>query len=832
MKASSFQGLTEAQAAERLASFGYNDLPKSRRSRTLGVLWRVLQEPMLLLLLCCGSIYLFWGEFRDGVPLFASAILIVGITLFQEVRSERALDALRNLTSPRALVIRNGLSRRIPGREVVPGDLLQLSEGDRVPADAELISSLPIAVDESLLTGECFSVLKAGTEDSNRVQLYSGTLVVSGEGVARVTKTGPHTQLGKIGSSLDLAPEFTTPLQKEIQRIVRLFGALAIFVSIGIAIAYGTARSDWSGGILAGLAAAMSLLPEEFPVVLTIFLAMGAWRIARNQVLTRRVGAIEGLGAISVLCVDKTGTITQNKMVLKKAQARASQFESDSASYSSAPVEVQELFRVSALACHQIPFDPMERAIMDSAAGLLNDATTLVKVYPLSSQIMAMSCVWKLKDDPELLIAVKGAPEAILKLCRSTPLEEQAVLAEVHRLGSQGLRVLGVCVGRSSCSAPVPDSVTQFDLRYLGLIAFEDPIRVDVPHAIQECQSAGIRVIILTGDYPETALSVARNLGLADRVVTGDEIIKLDDVQLRFCIQKTSVFARVTPDQKLRIVRALQSLGERVAMTGDGVNDAPSLRWADIGVSMGGRGTDVARESSSIVLLDDSFSSLVSAIRLGRRIYDNLQKAIFFIFAIHVPIAGLAILPVILKLPLILMPIHIVFLELIIDPACSLVYEAEGDEPDLMARPPRAAGARIFAERGLLITLSQGLSILLIVMSVYVVLLRFDQDGNQARAAAFLALILSNLGLILVNRSKSLNLFASIQNPNRAFIWVCCGSILLIALVLLIPNLSRLFSFSSISFSHVIIAILAAALSLFVGSTLGSAIRRSGIKWH
>ena len=828
-----YLGLSETEARERLKKFGFNELPASEHQGILQILLRVVQEPMLLLLLSCGFIYLLTGEVRDGLLLFTSAIVVVSITLYQEVRSTRALEALRNLSSPRALVVRDEKTRRIPGREVVPGDLIQISEGDRIPADAVLISSTHLSVDESLLTGESFSVTKIADEsflaDATQVvsrnhRLFSGTLVVGGQGLAVVIATGLKTELGKIGRSIKAAPETATPLQNEVNRIIRAFGLLGIIFSIAIAMIYGITRGDWPKGILAGLASAMALLPEEFPVVMTVFMAMGAWRISRKNVLTRRVTAIEALGSISALCVDKTGTLTQNRMSVCEVLTPNENVELGKTK--AIGPQVSELLKIAILACNENPFDPMEKAILVTTPLTSLDQKSenrrRVIQYPHSSGLMAMSCVWKIKEQAQLLVAAKGAPEAILELCHFGRKEKKEVLAQVQKFASRGLRILAVAQAEYPDN-DLPEHQHEFEFRYLGLLALEDPIRPEVPAAIEECQNAGIRVIMLTGDYPETARSIAKQLRLPeDTVASGPDLSRIDDLKLQQIVRTTSVFARVTPEQKLRIVTTLKAIGERVAMTGDGVNDAPSLKWADIGVAMGGRGTDVAREAASIVLLDDNFTSMVSAIRLGRRIYDNLQKAVFFILAIHIPIAGLAMLPVLLGWPLLLLPAHIVFLELIIDPACSLVYEAEEEESDVMKRKPRNTGTPLVRLKDLLITGAQGGVILILVLAVYGLMLREQHSVVEARTTAFLALILSNLGLILVNRAHRGSILGTLKKKNFAFEGVVVGTLVLLVLILSIEPIRLLFGFGLPHYADLGVAIGVGILSL---------ITNNGIRW-
>jgi Ca2+-transporting ATPase len=832
-------GLTENEAKKRLARYGFNELPTAVRQSVLKILFRVLQEPMLLLLLSCGFIYLLTGGAKDGILLFASAVVVVSITLYQEVKSERALEALRDLSSPRALVIREGVTRRIPGREVVPGDLVRVAEGDRVPADAVLLSTTHLSVDESLLTGESFAVtktadtsfrLESSQAPAPQCHLFSGTLVIGGQGLAAVLSTGAKTELGKIGRSLETVKKTPTPLQLEVNRMIRVFGMLGVSFSIAIALVYGMTRGDWPKGILAGLAAAMSLLPEEFPVVMTVFLAMGAWRISRKNVLTRRVAAIEALGSVSVLCVDKTGTLTQNRMSVRNLEADGRRV--DLMVDSDLEPRFTELLEIASLACHENPFDPMEKAILEAQTrfGQSKENTSPRErrmQYPLSSGLLAMSCVWKLNAQETLTITTKGAPEAILQLCHFGRIETQTVLSQVQQLASRGLRVLAVARGEYP-DVELPQNQHDFDFKFLGLLTLEDPIRPEVPAAIQECRDAGIRVIMLTGDFPETAKSIAEQLKLPGQVFSGGEISRTDDLKLQETVRNTSVFARVTPEQKLRIVTALRAVGERVAMTGDGVNDAPSLKWADIGIAMGRRGTDVAREAAAIVLLDDSFTSMVASIRLGRRIYDNLQKAVFFILAIHVPIAGLAILPVVLKLPLLLLPAHIVFLELIIDPACSLIYEAEQEEPDVMTRKPRSADAALVQPKDFAQTILEGGVILGLVMALYIGLLKMKRTGEEARTAAFLALILCNLGLILVSRVRTGGIIRTLMKRNFPFDAVAIGALVLLALILSIESIRSLFGFAPLPGEVIAIAISVGAISLIMGNGIRVFFNRRG----
>jgi Ca2+-transporting ATPase len=769
---------------------------------------------MFILLVAAGLLYFILGDIPEGLMMMSFVVIIIGITVYQEQKTERALEALRNLASPRALVIRDGKQIRIPGREVVTGDMLVLSEGDRVPADGVLLSSNNVLVDESLLTGESVPVRKTtGTPDmpgnrpggDDQPFVYSGTLVVQGQGLARVTATALITEMGKIGHVLHALERRETRLKKEITGIVRTIALTGAFLCIVIVIAYGVTRSDWVEGLLAGITLAMAILPEEFPVVLTVFLAIGAWRMSRNNVLTRQVPAIETLGAATVLCVDKTGTLTRNHMSVQKFFALGEMCDFDQAGGGSVPEVCHETAEFAILACKRDPFDPMEKALVRLSEGEfgktehIHTSWELVQEYPLSPELLAMSNVWRSPDGTSYIIAAKGAPEAIADLCHFSPDQASDLARSVDTMAAEGLRVLGIAKS-SFRIAGLPGGQHDFPFSFLGLIGFADPVRPGIADAIRECSSAGIRVIMITGDYPLTARKVAQEAGLdgMNRCISGSELDAMDDSELRDRIRESVIFARAVPEQKLRIVNALLANGEVVAMTGDGVNDAPALKAADIGIAMGSRGTDVAREASSLVLLDDNFTSIVSAVRMGRRIYDNLKKAMAYILSIHIPIAGMSLIPVLFGLPLILLPAHIVFLELIIDPACSIVFESEKEEPDTMNRPPRKKESRLFTPKTLALSLLQGFVVLGIILIVYANALLRGFGESEVRTMTFFTIVIANLCLILTNRSWSETLLHSLRSPNRALRWVFAGTISCLIAVLYIPQLQDLFRFAAV----------------------------------
>ena len=822
---SGFQGLTEQEARARLEREGANELPTQKKRGIVAIAWDVIREPMFLMLLAAGGLYLAMGEPADALMLLGFVFVVMAITIIQERRTERALDALRDLSSPRALVIRDGVHRRIPGREVVRGDMVALGEGDRVPADAILRRGVNLSADESLLTGESVPVRKVPAAEAQSLErpggddlpsVFSGTLVTAGQGIAEVVRTGIHTELGKIGKALQqVAPE-PTLLQKETARLVRVFALVGLAACAVVVFAYAFTRGGgaavWKEGLLAGIAMAMATLPEEFPVVLTIFLALGAWRISRSNVLTRRMPAIETLGAATVLCVDKTGTLTLNQMTLRRLVADGHSVDLAQPD-TDLPEEVHGLIENAILASRRDPFDPMERALHAAGDRLrkqpehIHPDWSLAREYPLAPSLLAVSQAWRTGIGDELVIASKGAPEAIADLCHLPAEKRQSLTREVTMLASEGFRVLAVACGK--CRAPdLPVEHHGLDLQFVGLLGLEDPLRPTVPTAVTECREAGIRVIMITGDYPATAQSIARQAGLStpEAVITGPELDGMSDDELASRIKDVHVFARVVPEQKLRIVKALKAHREVVAMTGDGVNDAPALKAAHIGIAMGGRGTDVARESASLVLLDDDFASIVAAVRLGRRIFDNIKKAIAFILAVHVPIAGLSMIPVFFAgWPLLLLPVHIVFLELIIDPSCSLIFEAEDAEANVMRRPPRSPAERLFSLRTIGTAVMQGLSALAVCMGVFL-LARADHTAEVARALTFTTLVVSFVVIILVNRSWTRSAFAMLRVPNAALRWVMLGTCAFLAAVLVVPFAQRLFHFAPLNAKDLVLS--------------------------
>jgi len=817
-------GLTNAQAAEKTALEGLNMLPSSKPKNFFSIALGVIKEPMFILLVACGSLYLVLGNLQEGIMLLCFVFVIMGIEFFQEKKTEKALDALKDMASPRALVIRDGVETRIAGVEVVTGDLIILQEGDRVPADATVIQSVNLLADESLLTGESVSVRKSDWDEKLEITqpggddlpfVYSGSMIVQGNGIARVTSIGVNTEIGKIGKALGDIKEEPTRLKKEMGTLVKRVTIIAAILCVLVVVGFTLTRGNLINGFLAGITLAMAVLPEEFPVILTVFMALGAWRMSKKKVLTRNPTAIETLGSATVLCTDKTGTLTQNKMTV--TQLYNGKDFTDVEKGKLLHEDFHEIMEFGILSSQINPFDAMEKAITEmgnmqlKGTEHIHKTWEMIKEYPLSKELLAMSRVFSEKSTKEKSIATKGAPEAIFELCHLELKEKKRLSEAVQELASNGLRVLGVAKSKISTKG-LPDIQHDFKFDFIGLIGLSDPIRSNVKKAVNECHKAGIRVIMITGDYPVTAQHIAMEIGLEnpDKCMTGDELRSISEVELCHRIQDINVFARVIPEQKLKIVEALKRNGEIVAMTGDGVNDAPALKAANIGIAMGQKGTDVAREASSLVLMDDNFSSIVGAIRMGRRIFDNLQKSFGYIFAIHVPIAGLSLIPILLAhLPIILWPVHIVFMELIIDPACSIIFEAEREEANVMSRPPKKLDEPFFGANKILFSCLQGVGILIITLAVYLGGLYFSYSADQVRTMAFTTLIISNIAVILTNRSWTDNIFKIIATPNKAVLWVVGGAVFFLSLILNVPFFLELFQFEKLKFIHILICILA-----------------------
>ncbi len=829
MDVSASEGLSEAEAARRLEAEGPNLLPAADARGVLRIAGDVMREPMFSLLIGAGVIYLVLGDLGEALVLLAFATFSVSIAVVQETRSERVLEALRDLSSPRALVVRDGLRKRIAGRDVVRGDVLILAEGDRVPADARLLSAHEFHVDESLITGESAPVRKVagggaaevprpGGEDLPYV--FSGTLVVRGHGLAEVHATGPLSEIGRIGTALGGIGTEPPPLRAQTRAFVQVFALLGAAVAVLVVFLYALTKGDWLGGLLAGIAVSMSMLPEEIPLVLTVFMVMGSWRISRARVLTRRAAAIETLGSTTVLCTDKTGTLTQNQMSIVELRVGDFVHRLHEAPEAPIPAPLRTLVELGMLASAPEPFDPMEKAFHALASA--DDGWELAHGFGLQPELLAVTQIWKAPDRPGYAVAAKGAPEAIARLAKLDAEETAAMHRAVEDMATRGIRVLAVAEGTHE--GELPASPTDMSLRFVGLVGLADPLRPAVPEAVAECRAAGIRVAMITGDYPATARAIALQAGLdVAEVLTGAEIDALDDTALRDHVRRVTVFARILPEQKLRIVTALKDNGEVVAMTGDGVNDAPALKAAHIGIAMGGRGTDVAREAASIVLLDDDFASMVKTIRLGRRIYDNIRKAMGYILAVHIPIAGISLIPLLFGWPLILTPVHIAFLEMVIDPVCSVVFEAEGEESNVMRRRPRDPASPLFSRALIGWSVVQGTLALLVVAAIFFFAQERGLSEPEVRALTFVSLVIANVALIFANRSFSTSLLAALGARNTALWAVLALTTVLMGAVLVLPSLRELFRFGPLHADDLALSFAAGLATLVALEVLKSA---------
>jgi Ca2+-transporting ATPase len=794
-------GLSSDEAKKRLSQFGFNEIQNNSQHVFLKSIYEVLTEPMFGLLILAGLIYLVIGDINDALTLMGFITISIAITLFQQEKSRKAIDALKKLSSPRALVIRDGATTRIPGNEIVIGDLLVINEGDRVPADATLIQSNDLLVDESLLTGESEAVSKP-----IEASIYSGCLVIRGSGQAIVTHTGVHTELGAIGKSLQAIESTQSPLQKDVALLIKQFALFGFSVALLVFLSYGLLYKDWLQGALSGISLTMALLPEEFTVILTVFMALGAWRISKHQVLTRHAPVIETLGSITTLCVDKTGTITENNMSLQAVAIKDHIFDISSNTLSN-HLLVKELLKISVLASEINPFDPMEKAFHDSFKKIyphdlnIYPSHIIAYEYGLKPELPVMTHLWGTHERPNhYLVAAKGSPEAVMELCHVNQDEHQAIEQQIEKMASQGMRLLGVAQANFiKTQDDWPEDIRAFEFKWLGLVGLKDPIRPEVPNAIQQCQDAGIRVIMITGDHATTAYAIAKQAGIhSSGVLSGADLSRMSQNEISKIVQTVSIFVRINPDQKLQLVQALKNHQDVVAMTGDGINDAPALKAAHAGISMGQRGTDVAREASSLVLIDDNFASIVKAIKQGRQIYDNLQKAIAYVIAIHIPVAASVFIPIVLGSPPMLTPIHILLLEMIIDPACAIVFEMEPPEDDLMTRPPRDIHEKIFNFQNISMAFMQGLGLSAAILGLYLGLPHFGLSTLTAGTIGFATLIIANILLIIANRSRTLHIFNILKKPNPSQKWLIGLMLGTFISLLLFPRLREHFNFSNL----------------------------------
>lgn len=811
--------LSTKEVKKRRDRDGYNELPSAKKKNIFGIIREVIKEPMLLLLIICGTLYIFLWDIQEAIILLSSIVLIIGIAIYQENKTEKALEALKDLSSPRALVIRNWEHIRIAGKEVVKDDIIIMNEWDKVPADCVILRSRNCKVDESLLTGESIAVRKSVSEeiDYKKIRpggddqpfMFSDTMVVQWECVIKVLSIGINTEIGRIGKALGDIKTEKTLLQKEIRKIVTMAFIIAIILCIVVFFVYSTITHDWIQGLLSWLTLAMGILPEEFPIVLTIFLAIGARRMSKKNVLTRKMAAVETLWAATVLCTDKTWTITRNKMIVKKLYTKDKFF--DVVDNEDIPEDFHKLIEYGILASKKDPFDSMEQALEKIGKNIDTEHIhdfTLIQEYPLTKELLALSHIWRESKSWNIIMASKWAPEAIIQLCHMNKKQQEKVIKQVEIMAKEWLRILWVAK-ISYIGDTFPTSQTDLTFEFIGLIGWIDPIRETVPQSIQECYRAGIRVIMITGDYPVTAQHIAKEIGLAnpENVLLGEELRSLSEEQLLKRIKDTNILARVAPEEKLIIINLLKKHGHFVAMTGDGVNDAPALKSAHIGIAMGQRWTDVAREASAIVLLNDDFLSIVQGVRMGRKIFDNLKKAMIYIVSVHIPYAGMIILPMFFWRPIILYPVHVVFMELIIDPSCSVIFEWEKEEKNIMSRFPRDPKEPLFGKRTLLLSIAQWLVVLFVVLAIYKIFMRLGQSEMVTKTATFVTLVVGNISLILVNRSWTHNMISMLKVKNTALFPIMWWTLAFVVMMVYVPAVQNIFHFTSMGIWYFLLAI-------------------------
>lgn len=826
-------GLTSAEAARLREQYGKNELSSEKNGKFIKKVIHILKEPMFLLLFFAAAVYFILGEPGDGAVMLIFIVAVVGIDVAQEWKTDRTLAALKKMASPRVRVRRDGIEQVIPGEELVPGDVFFLCEGDRVPADASIITCSDFCVDESMMTGESEGVWKTETPEIKKQgnadmfrkdYCYAGTLVTQGNAMLLAEHTGADTEYGKIGLGVASAPEEPTPLQRQTNRLVRICALIAaVFFTLAGIFTWlnltGYALQErFTRSVLAGVTLAMALIPEEFPVVLTVFLSMGAWRLAKKRSLVRRLPSVETLGAVTVLCCDKTGTLTMNKMSVQETWA--------------ADGDEKELLRIMGMGCEPEAYDPMEQAMIAYCREQGIDEKELfggrlVKEYAFSNKKKIMGHVWQ--QEGRLTAAVKGSPETITEICTfggASPVSgRDNALRACERMADRGLRVIAVASGTrvpiEGENQELPEEPEGFGLKFLGLIGLSDPPREGVAKHIKECRNAGIRVIMITGDNAETAMAVAGRIGIESRsVVSGSQLDELTEEELCGRVGRSDVFSRVIPEHKMRIVKALKKNGEVVAMTGDGVNDAPALKYADIGIAMGMRGSEVSREAADLILLDDNFATIVETVKDGRRIYDNICKAVGYILTIHIPIIFASLLPPLLgtgQPSLMLLPVHIVLLELVIDPTCSIVLERQPAEQDIMDRKPVRAKEKLLKPSLLIKSISQGLVIALSSFLVYYCKLRGCPEGAEtSRSMGLMVIMISNLFLVLVNCSDSepalLSLFRLMKD--RGMQAAFAGMVLMQAVLFYSP-VSRFLKLAPLTALQLAAVLAVSALSVF-----------------
>lgn len=815
-------GLTSDEAKILQSKYGKNEISGQKKQSFIRKVFGVISEPMFLLLIVAAVIYFILGEPVDGTVMLVFVVFIISIDVIQEWKTDRTLDALRDLSAPHIKVIRDNQEMTIASADLVPGDVMIISEGVRIPADGEIIKCSDLCVDESSLTGESEPVwkdLKENIEESadywRKDYCYSGTLVTNGSAYILVDKIGTTTEYGKISLNVSEAPDRPTPLEKQVNRIVRICVLIAAISCLLVAIITYFNIPDYPfkerliASILAGITLSMAMIPEEFPVILVVFLSMGAWRLAKKKSLVRNLKSVEALGSISVLCVDKTGTITMNKMTVSEIWS----IDSNN----------KKLVHIMGMACETEAYDPMEKAMLAycEKEGITNESLfngELIDEYSFTNELKMMGHVWKRND--EILIAAKGAPENIVSLCNLSETDKHVIEEKINEISSRGMRVIAVAMQRAQDEAKIPEEISGCDLTLCGLIGLMDPPRDTIKHDIEICNGAGVRVVMITGDNGVTARSIAKQIGFqnCENIITGEELSKMSDEELTECVKDVNIFSRVLPEHKMRIVKAFKDNNEIVAMTGDGVNDAPALKYADIGIAMGKNGSEVSREAADLILLDDNFSTIVDTIEDGRRIYDNIRKAIGYVFAIHIPIAFAALLAPLLKVDsayLLFFPLHVMLMELFVDPTCSIILERQPAESDIMDRKPRSPKEGILNSKTLIKSILQGLVIFGFSFGTYYMMLQHTSNGDLARTMGITILLLSNLFLIHVNSSEIDSVLYSYKRLIKdKFMWIVSIMTIIILLIIIYTPINSFLKLTALNLTQLLTVVLFSFLAV------------------
>jgi Ca2+-transporting ATPase len=809
-------GLTDKEVIAARTLYGSNVQETENKGGFIHALKDVLKEPMFILLAVASTIYFITGNTSDGIFMASAIVIVSAISLYQDSRSRNALAALKLLTQPHSKVIRNSETVEIGSEEIVVGDLMVIEEGTAVPADGFIIQSNDFSINESILTGESLAVLKSASDNDNIV--YQGTSVSGGLAVCKVTQIGRETRLGKIGRSLDAISEEKTPLQVQIADFIKKMTIAGVVIFL---IVWGInyfKSGDIFDSLLKALTLAMSILPEEIPVAFTTFMALGAWRLMKMGVIVKQTKTVESLGSATVICVDKTGTITENKMSLVKIFELGSQKISDP--NSDLTDAEKELIGTAMWASEPIPFDPMETALHNKYAELVKSderaGYKMIHEYPLSGRPPMMTHLFEDKAGHRI-IAAKGAPEAIINVSSLSADEKTKTAAAMHEFTASGYRVLAVAETKHDGN-DFPDQQQQFDFSFKGLVAFYDPPKKNISSVFEVFDKAGITVKIITGDNEATARTIATQVNFkgADKSLDGEVVQSMPDKELAESVKQVNIFTRMFPEAKLRVIEALKANGEVVAMTGDGVNDGPALKSAHIGIAMGKKGTEIAKQASSIILTDDDLAKMVDAIAMGRRIYNNLKKAIQYIISIHIPIILTVFIPLALGwvYPNIFTPVHVIFLELIMGPTCSIIYENEPIEKNIMLQKPRLFASTFFNWRELTTSIIQGLVITMGTVFIYQYAMRQGSSENITRTMVFLTLISANIFLTLVNRSFYFSIVTTSRYKNNLVPVIILTTVVLTALLLFVAPLSKIFQFERLDVTQLLMSIVIGVISV------------------